>query len=114
MSWNNHIPCWQIAPCTIVTESKTFNVSFSSFLNARVVRDKNAMRIVNPINVKSVTIHTSNLNGRMQMLWTLDSGGCLNNAAGLQSKLNSYVKSRYIKMITSKVFQQCIVSAYCL
>lgn len=77
------LPCWQIAPCTIVTESKAVSDTSLSFLNCLVIRDTNMMSTVNPMNVKNVTIQTSNLNGRMHMLRTLESVGCLNIAAGL-------------------------------
>lgn len=96
------VPCWQIAPWTMVTESNMVNDSSLFFLNCFVVRVKNTISTVNPKNVKNVTIQTSYLNGRMQILCTLDSGGCLNMAAGLQNIIIIYqVLLRYCPIFES-------------
>lgn len=79
-----HLPCWQMAPWTMVTASKTDSISLSSCLNRLTIQFRNMISNVNPRNVKNIIVQTSKLNGMTHMLRTLDSGGCLNIVAGLR------------------------------
>lgn len=103
------LPCWQIAPWTMVTESKTVNSSSSvSVWNRFVTCDRNTMRNVNPKNVKNVTIQTSNLNGKTQILRTLDNGGCLNKTAGLKINRIKIFFPNVLKKLLKTLFRRTI------
>lgn len=102
---NVKLPCWQIAPWTIIIESNMVSVSSLFFLYCLVVRAKTTMRTVNPSNVKNVIIQTSNVNGRIDILRTLDSAGCLNKAAGLQIVVYGYIQYQKLQVFSCLYFE---------